>query len=372
MTEDAISRPPSTGEPDTNPAGPGLTSLDLSRVSLEVRSLVTRRRELMLFLGSLVAALGLYLQNVLQGQLPTALAPIEEQAFLTFSLALLVPAVLLALRLGRLQGGMVINGVFYAAIVASKSDGDLSAAVARAARLNWFGVSNLLALLTAVVAGFATALLVAALNGPTPTLFAIAMVALLIALFTLFHREASAFATNAVIGTPVEPFSQEAVEDHISESLRDANQDMIALISFLGLILFSIFESLSGLGGMSASVDVAAETVQRVGPVLYASLGVITCVIGTLAYLRLVLAVGRFSLQLDPRDRPFRLRLTDSFLGYGLLSCFTVISVHLLAVIVLAPGGWIWLIDIGTLALSLGMYVIWLNYGARSSAQAQA
>jgi hypothetical protein len=48
-------------------------------------------------------------------------------------------------------------------------------------------------------------------------------------------------------------------------------------------------------------------------------------------YLRLRLAVGNRSLELDPSDRPFRpLRLTDSLLGYMLLAFLFAVSLHLL------------------------------------------
>jgi hypothetical protein len=41
-------------------------------------------------------------------------------------------------------------------------------------------------------------------------------------------------------------------------------------------------------------------------------------------------AVGFFSLQLDPTDRPFRpLRLTDSLLGYMLMAFLFAVSLHL-------------------------------------------
>jgi hypothetical protein len=50
-----------------------------------------------------------------------------------------------------------------------------------------------------------------------------------------------------------------------------------------------------------------------------------------LTYIRLRIAIGYRSLELDPTDQPFRpLRLTDSLLGYMLLSFLFVVSVHFL------------------------------------------
>ena len=58
-----------------------------------------------------------------------------------------------------------------------------------------------------------------------------------------------------------------------------------------------------------------------------------TCLFELVIYLRVRVAIGQFSLQLDPTDRPFRpLRLTDSLLGYLLLAFLFAVSVHVLLV----------------------------------------
>jgi hypothetical protein len=57
----------------------------------------------------------------------------------------------------------------------------------------------------------------------------------------------------------------------------------------------------------------------------------VTCLVGLATYLRLRLAVGQLSLQIDPSDRPFRpFRLTDSLLGYLLLAFLFAVSVYVL------------------------------------------
>ncbi len=59
---------------------------------------------------------------------------------------------------------------------------------------------------------------------------------------------------------------------------------------------------------------------------------------GMLGYLRVRVAVGRYSLLLDPTDRPFRpFRLTDSLLGYLILAFLATVSLHLLLEL-LVPG----------------------------------
>ncbi len=87
--------------------------LDFSRVSRELQGIMSRRRETIILLGSVFAGVGIYLQNIFEGKLPLALRSIERSAILNFSLALLIPSVIIALRLAKLHAGMVINGVFF-------------------------------------------------------------------------------------------------------------------------------------------------------------------------------------------------------------------------------------------------------------------
>src|SRR3954452_4194649 len=72
-----------------------------------------------------------------------------------------------------------------------------------------------------------------------------------------------------------------------------------------------------------------------------------------MTYLRVRVAIGRFSLDLDPTDRPFRpLTLTDSLLGYLLLAFLLAVSVHLLLIQV-APG-----LGVGTVLLGADAAVL--------------
>ena len=51
---------------------------DFETVSREIHGIIDRRRELDTFLGSVFAALGIFLQNALQGGLPVSLAQVQE------------------------------------------------------------------------------------------------------------------------------------------------------------------------------------------------------------------------------------------------------------------------------------------------------
>src|SRR6516225_8102328 len=91
----------------------GATMIEFSPVTHEFRSLVERRRELSTFLGSAFAALGLFLHNSLQGGLPDSLKAIQQHLFADYAFALMVISLILALRMAKLHGGMVLNGILY-------------------------------------------------------------------------------------------------------------------------------------------------------------------------------------------------------------------------------------------------------------------
>ncbi len=309
--------------------------IDFTIVSREFRSLVARRRELMTLLGSVFAALAIILDNILQGRLPEALRAFEASAFSIYALLLLVPSLLLALRTARLSRGMTLNGILYARLMqeqdfAPHQRGDPE----RASRLNVKGVSFIMFLFVDVIAGFAVALLVLAWFGQLwlALLLALAVVLAWLLLFLSYHRGAVRFAMAKIAAEPCGKFDRNEWEGHVSGSLEDVNHDMTTIIAFVGLITFAVFQGLTGLGQLPrGKPDLAPQQVQDYGPIVYASLMLVTCLMGLATYLRLRHAVGLFSLQLDPTDRPFRpLRLTDSLLGYLILAFLFVVSLHVL------------------------------------------
>jgi hypothetical protein len=114
--------------------------------------------------------------------------------------------------------------------------------------------------------------------------------------------------------------------------MTQANHGLITEIAFAGLMVFSGFGALSSLGKFEADqTDLTADFVKAHGPLWFAGMMAVTCLFELVIYLRVRIAVGRFSLQLDPTDRPFRpLRLTDSLLGYLLLAFLFAVSLHVL------------------------------------------
>jgi hypothetical protein len=310
--------------------------IDFTAVSHEIRSVLSRRRELLTFLGSVFAALGIFLQNLLGGSLPESLKSLERHTFAAYALLLLVPSLLLALRLAKLNAGMTLNGILYARLMQEQAFTEKAGpdAPRRAARVNVFGVSFLMFLLADLLAGFAAGLLDLSIDTTRAAMAPVVGAAVVVAglaLYLYFHRHAAAYALARSFSDPCAPFEREQWEAHVSESLHDGNHDMITILALVGLIVFSAFEGLSGLGKASGQTDLPSQDVQKYGPLAYGLLMTVTCFVGLVTYIRLRVAIGTRSLQIDPNDRPFRpLRLTDSLLGYMLLAFLFAVSLHFL------------------------------------------
>ena len=204
------------------------------------------------------------------------------------------------------------------------------------------GVSFLQFLLADFLAGFSAAVLSFTLT-PRPASALAAGIGVFLgwlALYDRFHHAAVQFARRKIADESRGPFDRADWEAHVSASLADANHDLIADVGFVGLMVFSVFEVMSGLGQIRTShlPDLRGDDVRLFGPPAYTLLMLVTCAMGLIAYLRLRVAIGKFSLDLDPMDSPFRpLALTDSLLGYLLLAFLMAVSVHL-SLIQAAPG----------------------------------
>jgi hypothetical protein len=311
--------------------------LDFTNVTREIRSVIARRRELLTFLGSVFAAMGLFLQDVLQQNMPPPYDKLVRHGFAYYALLLMVPSLILALRLARLNAGLTLNGILYQRLMQDqdftrKATGD---SLRRAGRLNIFGVGFLMSFLTDLIAGFSAGLLVLALGvaREVAALVGAAVVVVWVLFYLYFHNRAVAFAVRKAATETCTPFGREQWEEHVAGSMEDGNHDMIAILALVGLIFFSAFQGLSSLGRVSGGEqpDVSIKNVQDYGPLVYGSLMAVTCLLSMVTYLRLRVAIGYRSLELDPTDRPFRpFRLTDSLLGYMLLSFLFVVAVHFL------------------------------------------
>jgi hypothetical protein len=316
-------------------------TIEFPTVSREFRSLIERRRELFTFLGSVFAAMGLFLRNVLEGNLPPSLAGMREYAFAFYALVLMVLSLLLSLRLARLHGGLVLNGILYARLM-QEQDFTARGNPARSARHNFLSVSFLQFLLADLVAAFSAAILALALGitAPAAVALAVGVFVVWVVLYVRFHDKAARFALDKITRDGCAPFRKQDWEEHVSACLEQANRSLIGEIAFAGLMVFSVFESLSGLGKINAdqTTDLSTATVKDHGPLIYTVLMVVTCFLELIIYLRVRVAIGDFSLQLDPTDRPFRpLRLTDSLLGYLVLAFLFCVTLHVLLIVV-APG----------------------------------
>jgi hypothetical protein len=332
--------------------------IDFTTVTREFRSLVDRRRDLQTFLGSGFAAMSVFLGNVLEGKLPPSLRSMQEHVFAFYAFVLLVLSLILSLRMARLHGGMVLNGVLYARLMqASGGHGD----PAKSARLNPVGVSSLQFILVDLIAAFSAAILFLSLDWPVETAVAggAAVFTVWMVLYLRFHRKASRFALDKARTDEVSPVPTHDWREHVSLSLAQANQALIAEIAFAGLMVFSGFGALSSLGKIEADkTDLTPDFVKTHGPLWFAGMMAVTCLFELVISLRTRIAIGRFSLQLDPTDRPFRpLRLTDSLLGYMLLAFLFAVSLHVLLVQLLPEVGLEKVAGIDAAALALAVVV---------------
>ena len=278
--------------------------IEFQTVTKEFRSLVSRRRDLLIFLGSVFAVLGIFLQNTLAGSPPPPLAGIEEHLFRSYAVMLMVPSLILALRMARLHGGMVLNGMLHARLMQDQ-DFTTTGDPEKAARHDLLGVSFLQFLLADFIAGFSAAVLSFTLT-PRPALALAAGIGVFLgwlALYDRFHHAAVQFARRKIADESRAPFDRADWEAHVSASLADANHDLIADVGFVGLMVFSVFEVISGLGQIRTShlPDLRGDDVRLFGPQAYTLLMLVTCAMGLITYLRLRVAIGKFSLDLDPR-----------------------------------------------------------------------
>jgi hypothetical protein len=336
--------------------------LDFDTISREFRSVVSRRREQMLFLGSLFAAMSLFLQNVLDGKLPEAMKQLEQRAFLMHSLLMLPPTVLIALRIAKMHTGLTINGVFYRRVMREIDPLEGSdEALRRAATLNFFGVSSMQFALAAVLAAGEAVLLAFALRAPgwTAPLVGVVTFLLLVMSFVRMHVRAARFALLAVQDCKVEPVTKDDDETHLAESRNDANHDLNACIGFVGLMLFAALEGISGVSDIGVdNSDLAASLARRFGPLVYDAVLLAACLANILIYGRLSASIAELSLRLDPTDTPYHpFKLTDTLYGYLLLVFFTTLAVHLTAYGHVGPNPrTIWIIDGAATGLAVLFY----------------
>jgi hypothetical protein len=342
--------------------------LDFDTISREFRSVVARRREQMLFLGSLFAAMSLFLQNVLDGKLPDAMKMLEQRAFLVHAVLMLPPTVLIALRIAKLHTGLTINGIFYRRVMREIDPQEGSdEALRRAASLNLFGVSSMQFGLAALLAAGEAMLLAFAFHAPGWTAPVVALITymLLVMFFVRMHANASRFALRAVADCRVEPATREDDERHLAESRNDANHDLNACIGFVGLMLFASLEGISGVSDIAvADPGLAAPQARKFGPLVYDVVLLATCLANILIYGRLSGSIAEMSLRLDPTDTPYRpFKLTDTLFGYLLVVFFTTIAVHLTAyAYVPSDRPLIWIIDAATAGAAILYYPLRMRW----------
>ncbi len=307
--------------------------IDFTNVSREFTSLVVRRRELLTLLGSIFAGMGIFLQNALSGSFPDALQSVQDHLFGFYATVLLVASLIISLRMARLHAGMVINGVLFARLM-REQDWTKQGNPEKAAKHNPLSASFLQFLIVDLIASFSAAVLLFAFEASLAPAVVSGCVVFFVwlGLYMYFHHSAARFALKKSLTEQCTPFTKNEWEEHVAGSLETTNQDLLGTLSFTGLMMFSLLETLSGLGHVAkdAKLDLKSEDISTFAPAVYVILMLLVCALELLVYLRLRVALGRFSILRDPTDTPFQpLRLTDSLLGYMLLAFLFSVSVYL-------------------------------------------
>jgi hypothetical protein len=336
--------------------------IDFTVVSHEFRGLVARRREVLTLLGLVFAGAGVCLENVLQGRLPEPLKALESHAFAWFSFSLLLWTSILAARVAKLHSGMMLHGILYQQLLIGQRLPEPGEP--HSLRLNLRGASFYIFALSIIIAALSAALLSLSLGKSLELVGGWALLVLLVggAFYYRQHQHAVRTAQQRIRDDRCSSVPVEVWKEHIVGSLSDTNHDMTAIVGFVGLMVFSVFQILSGLGQVRGTAELTPDALETYGPVFLPAVLVLVCCIGIFIYLRMRCYQGKFSRMLNPQDRPFRVTsVSDSLLGYVLLCISLSLSVHLL----LFPLGWsettLIAIDfgVGAFAIAVERALVW-------------
>jgi ADP-ribose pyrophosphatase len=341
--------------------------------------LVARRRAVIVLFCSIYAFMSVYLDEIFKGVSPRAIEALGPAPLAVYMLFLAALGVICTLRLSRIHYGMTLNGCYCSAV----EHGDIHHPDVEAAKtLNKRGVSTLHMLLAAFSASVAMAVAVALLGGRIE-IAVIAGLLLFGGLWQFFrsqcHQRAVAKATRDLESwkSSLPAVQTRDRRRHDVLTLDMCQHDMLAIVSSIGLLLFSLLQTMSHFQPENVAAARAAaqdanhlaltENARRLSVVLYSMGVVIAAACGIGAYVRLRGAVARHSERLNQNDyRVHVATITDSFLGYLLLVTFTVLAVHasLITLTVDALGQplshwllWIRICDVGVVAIAVMLYI---------------
>jgi hypothetical protein len=229
-----------------------------------------------------------------------------------------------ALREARLHKGMVYGGRLWEALSTSAGIQGYVGGNRRPWKFNPFGVSSSLFLIE-LLGGLGLLALTCSIAGVGVWVALIALCAVsgaAIAYFGNQHRAGAALARDRLSRDTLAKGDPEALRNHISASTDDAHRDMLELLAMAGLVAFVGFQLLAGLGDVEIESVGALrfKEIEIASPVWLASYMIIVTGIALISYVRLRLAVGCFSIFLDPTDHPFHaLSFDDAFFGLVIL-----------------------------------------------------
>ena len=297
--------------------------ITFAQVSAEFRGLVERRRRHLSFLFSTMAAYSILADGALHGRLPKPIVAISGVILNVGAVSLMFLCFTTALREARIHKGLAYNGHLFQAL-SRVAGAEAWNSRNRPWRFNPFGVSATLFAIS-LLSGLGLLAFNCAVVGLGWAGTMAAMVATAACGGAYFWAQHSAGTEVAAMklraGRKLE-HNRLAWRAHVAASIDDAHRDMLELIGLAGLVAFSGFQLLSGLGDAKViSVGyLQFSRVEESAPIWLSGYMVVITGLTIVSYVRLRFAVGLFSRALDPSDRPFRAsNIDDSFYGFLIL-----------------------------------------------------
>lgn len=298
-------------------------SLEYARLSHSFRQLVMHRRALLHRVGVFYATTSVALSLGFSLELPDVFLLRKRELLITYSVCLASVTFVAALHFASYLAQMTLLGTMMQAVKGHTAFYGP----------NRTGVSFMLVMLGAWTASFSGLVCALVLGAPLGAAvpFALALLGVILSTFERAHVRAIGVARSGMPASarraeiPAESARELALAErrHHAGTLEDANLDANALATWAWLVVFAGYQNLVG----------PLWEMLPFGSVLPGGFMVVACLLALLAQARLVDAISKHSLLLDPLDAPYRpWELTDTFCLYALSAFSMCIGAYVLLI----------------------------------------
>ncbi len=320
--------------------------------------------------STIFAIMSVYLDHIIANEPPRAIDVLGVSPIKIHLGVLSILGGIITFRLINLHCGMVLNGTFWAAAIAGDSS---ESSLKAASDFNYLGVSTVHIVLTSVVTSISLGCWfgIQVNSDYSAVLMALAVLVTIGIYFRIFRHTAVCRLAKASLKNQ-EHFPTRVDGDertHARATLDMTHHDMIAITSSVGLLVFSLLQTMWVLQSDSEAIVSDAPYQRHFGVLLYGIAVLVAAVSGTVAYCRLGRSIVTWSQSLDCGDRAADRLFTDSFLGYMILLIFLAFACHTVAYTFFADiikwqsdaiPGILWALVFGTFATGVAMYLWFL------------